>query len=342
MRHLTLLLSLLFCTSSLFAQDDERLIEEGIDLHDRGYLDEAIAKYDSMLLLRPGNYRASYEKAMTLTELKRYDAAKALCQQIIERNPDSSNKMVYVIYGTILDYQKQPEQAIDVYTKGIRSNPKDYALYFNRAVTYAGLGRTEDAVSDLQQALARNPFHPGSHNLLALIHEDNKVYALMANLAFLSVENQGERARQALARVEGILFAGAKRKSDSSIAINLSLGDLTGDKKKKTDDFHQVELIMALGAALNFEEKYKNENPPQRLRRNLDNIIAMMGEEKKAKGFGWKYYVPFFTDLRKAGHLETFSYMAYASQNVSWLKANPDAVKAFREWLEAYAWPKIK
>ncbi|RYY62659.1 MAG: tetratricopeptide repeat protein, partial [Chitinophagaceae bacterium] len=303
---------ILFCCLLLTARSQDaasRYINDGVDLHDRGYLEEAILKYDSALRLDPKHYLANYEKALTLTELKRYTDAAALCNFVLREHPDSASRLVYVLYGTLLDYQGQGDEAVRIYTKGIRKNPDSYILYFNRAVSYAQQNKADDAEADLAHALARNPYHPGSHNLMARLQEStNPVYSLLATAFFLALEQRGERATAALQRLDRLLGAGVEQKDEKNISISVFMP--SEKDKKKENEFSRVNLLMSLTAASVMGE-HKNDAHADRIRLIMSGAIASLSVPRKEdRGFGWRFYAPVLADLEKAGHLEAWAHLA--------------------------------
>jgi hypothetical protein len=84
---------------------------------------------------------------------------------------------------------------------------------------------------------------------------------------------------------------------------------------------------------MNHSDENKNETRIDRMKRNLESIFAMLSETKKEKGFGWEYYAPFFTDLKKKGYLDVYCHIIYFSVgdgiNNKWLEDNTTKVKVY-------------
>ena len=55
---------------------------------------------------------------------------------------------MYSNYGTALDYLQKPDEAINIYSEGIKKFPADYNLYFNRGVTEYTQKDIEKATED--------------------------------------------------------------------------------------------------------------------------------------------------------------------------------------------------
>ncbi|RYE00420.1 MAG: tetratricopeptide repeat protein, partial [Sphingobacteriales bacterium] len=306
MKSALILLLILAFGGAVRSQDSlAHYVASGTDLHDRGYFEEAIASYDSALRYNPFYYTALYEKALTLAEMKRYPEAATLCASLIEHYPDSSNKGAYVLYGTMLDNQGKGTEAVKVYGEGIRKNPQSYLLYFNRGVTQFQMQNVVEAEADLIHALARNPYHAGSHNVMAYVqHDANRVYAILANTVLLAVEPRTERSRLALARLDKLIGAGVEKKDSSNINITLFMPD-EKESKKEANNFRNIELILSLSVASSISEN-KNDAHAGRLVRIMETLAASLAEQQKeGRGFAWRFYAPFVSRLKKDGHLET-------------------------------------
>ncbi|HUC81698.1 MAG TPA: tetratricopeptide repeat protein [Flavisolibacter sp.] len=321
------------------------LVKDGIDLHDRGYYEEALLKYDSALLIEKNHFLATYEKTFTLMHLKRYKAAIDLCQQMLKENKDQKSLgEVYVVYGNALDMLGKNKESIEVYDEGIKGFPNVSMLYFNKAVTLVGLNEYEKASIALKQAVVKNPFHPSSHLQIANLHQSgNRVLTLMADLTFLALEPNSDRSRKSLKRVKELLTAQAKKTGENSYSVDMDISQLLGNTKKKEDNFGSTEMIISLSSAVNVEEKNRNETIVERLHRNLKLVISTLKEGRKdGKGFGWEYYVPFFVAAEKEDQIETLSHLVLATDddpaNNKWLSDNKAKVESFYKWMEAFAW----
>lgn len=344
-KHLFTILSLLFSITVLCQQDLDALVKEGVSLHDNGQYDEALKKYDAVLTVDRNHYLANYEKSYTLLALQRYDECIEILKFLLKNFPDNNqNAGVYINYGTCLDLLGRSKQAVEAYNDGIKKFPKEGLLYFNKAITLYNTNNTEDAIEAAKLSIQHNPYHASSHNLMSVLNKSNKIYSLLTSLVFLAIEPDGKRAAVNLNNVQNILNGGAKKTGDNSVSIFLDMSSLKESKKKKDDDFHSIELLVRLGSGLDYDEKYKDETPVERLKRKLESVISMLDEtEKSGRGFGWTYYAPFFVKLKKADFLETFCHIIYSSANdatnTNWLVDNKNKVDEFNSWFRDY-WKK--
>lgn len=96
------------------------LIRQGIALHDQKDYEGAIKLYDEVIKNDPNNYLAYYEKCLSLYVSAKYDDCIELCKLIIKKFPDEDDvRKVYSNYGSALDAQGKPEEALRVYYHSI-------------------------------------------------------------------------------------------------------------------------------------------------------------------------------------------------------------------------------
>lgn len=333
------ILFLLFSSFLLKAQDTKRLLDEGIKLHDEGKFAEAIGKYDSIISIDPNNYLAYYEKSYSLLETGEYEKSMELSKFILKKFPEGNdNASVYVNYGTCYDLLKKPEKALEIYNEGLRKYPESSLLHFNKAITLYNTDKKEDAMAEIEKSIHYNPYHASSHNIMAALTKQNRIYSLLASLYFLAIEPVGKRANARILAVESLIGANVEKKDDKTINISLLAPDK--NKEVKPNDFQSIELILSLSAALNLSNELKDETRISRMKRNLESVFSGLSETEKGKGLGWEFYAPFFRDLKKQNHLDTFCHIIYASvddnDNDTWLEENESKVEEFMDWFREY------
>ncbi len=342
---LLLLLSCCLCSSS-FAQQDalKAMLAEGIALHDKGDYDGAIKKYDEIIQLDKQYSEAYYEKSLSLYTAGKYQDCADICKEMLDKFPDDKYlKNIYVNYGSSLDALNKPDEALKVYTKGIKKCPDFYLLPFNRGITEYNQGKLDDAMGDMKTSATLKPTHASSHMSLAYcIYKKNKIAAAMSLATFLLLEPEGKRAEKNLKMLLQLLSSNVEKKDDKNINITLSPGALE-DKKGAEDDFHLIELMVSMSGALDYDEKNKDKSPAQRLEDKLEFLATADGVVKsKKKGFFTNFYIPFFAAMKAGNYLETASNIMYSSSgdeaNRKWLDENQNKVQAFNKWLEGYKW----
>jgi tetratricopeptide (TPR) repeat protein len=330
---LTLLLPLMWAIS--FAQNKteaEKVVDEGVAFHDKGDYDNAITKYDKALSLDRDNLYALVEKAYSYLAQKKYeDAIKTSEIALAKHKTGNELKTLFVTYGNALDMIEKPIESIAAYDRGIKLFPEEQMLYFNKAVTLRGLKRNDEAMLALQKAVILNPNHPGSHNVISLILLDQNNYlgALLASFRFFTIEPTGNRALGVLDRVKGLMHT--------------SVIDTKKEQKSKENTFLTAYSVLSMATALDEAAEYKNENDAQRFLRKFNAICAGLDvSQKENYGFLWKYYVPYFLELKAKGFSEIFAYVAMASQQKpefsKYFQDNKAKLEAFAAWSEGYKW----
>lgn len=353
----TILLALLFVTPVVAQKIDPpkltptpatesqvALIKEGVALHDRGDFDGAIAKYEQVLRENPANDLALYELSLTYEMKKDYRKSLETAYKGAQYKSDHLADF-YVRIGNSLDLLGEPKKAVDVYKQAIKIKPDTRLLHYNLAVTYSRLNNLDEAKKSLKKELYINPGHPSSHMALAQIfHKTNyKIPALFSVMRFLVLEPKSQRANGAHQAFIEMLRGGASAgKNPGEISIFLDLGG-----KKDEGDFGSIELVLGLSGAVGATEKNKDKSEAEKLVDQLSTLFALAGEQEgkadKSK-FTFRYYIPYFNELKKRDYVEPFAYHISQSSNISgvaeWLQANSGRVKEFLIWSEGYQWPK--
>lgn len=336
----------LFCSYVFsYAQSPDKLIEEGIALHDNNEFEAAIAKYDAALQADPANYKAMYEKSLSLMSLKKYDESEIILKKLLDECKDNEyRRLSYVNYGTILDYRGDGQKSIKLYEKGIKEFPQSYLLYYNKGITEAGLNEEEDAIKSFKNSARLNPYHASSHNALArMVAGNNRIPAIFALMDFLLIEPNGKRAEENLALLNRLIMHGVERKDEKSVTINIDAALLSKKNKKKEDDFSSAEFMLSLMAASNkVADSLGAKTEADRLSYKLQMLIDLVGEAGKDKGFFKNFYMPFFREMKKNDLVTIASYIALSSSGdkaiADWLEENKDDVGGFYRWFENYKW----
>lgn len=357
-----LILLLLVC-NTIFAYSQqvieaERLINKGIACHDRGDFERAISLYDSALLIDKDNVDAMAEKAMSLLAMKRPGEAITMCEQTIEKHKGKPQlKNVYVTLGNAHDAGRNPAKALEVYDAGIGAFPEYYQLYFNKGITLVGQERIDESIAAFETSATLNPQHASSHNAIARLRnaQGQRIISLMAFGRFLVLEQQSGRAKENFNSFHTILKGNATKGDKNNITINIDpsmLGDSgkkgkKGKKEKKENDFSTIDLLLAMSAGLDYDEKYENEKPGEFVARKFDTICATLAETKKDNtGFYWNYYAPYFIEMHEKDLLATFSNLVVVASGdasaAEWLKSHQKEVDDFQNWSRNYNWTFVK
>ena len=114
----------------------------------------AIRDYSTILKRDPENAKASYGRGLAYVALKKYSSAKKDFQSTIDSDPTYLNG--YLQLGLLLAGDDKNDEAIDIFTRGLRIKRRA-DLYYERSLVYYARGDYQDAVNDLTAALKINP-----------------------------------------------------------------------------------------------------------------------------------------------------------------------------------------
>ncbi|MFL5730998.1 MAG: tetratricopeptide repeat protein [Cytophagaceae bacterium] len=354
MKRFFLVLLLPFLCLNLSAQNKEeaeKIVEEGVALHDQGQFEAAIAKYDKALELDKDNLTALAEKALTLVSLKKYDESITYCEKAIAKYPGEKQlKSVYVTYGNSLDALKQPDKALKIYDEGIKLYPDFYQLPFNKGITLTGQDKYEEALPCFQKAMMLNPKHASSHNAVGVLMKlkNKRIPSLLANCRFLVLEPEGNRAKNNLQNLRLVMKGNAEQTGKNSITININpdmLGDTLPNGKPAENSFKTTDMILMMSSALDYDKKNKKKTEVEQFIRKFDIVCSSMKETQlDSYGFFWDYYAPYFIEMKEKNFIETFAYIAFASSDdpavTKWLKAHKTEIGNFYEWSKSFEWKK--
>ena len=322
-----------------------QLIDEGVKLHDQGNYDAAISRYEQVLRENPANVEALYE--MSFSYYLKKDCQKSL--EMAYKAAQYKSDLLGVIYGGIGNCQDdmgKPQEAIETYKAGIKLLPANFLLHYNLGLTYVRSRQLEDARAILKKSASLNPDHASSHNLLSIVFDKGnyKTPALLAACRFLILEPTSKRSDVALQLVQKVMQGGVSPAKDGN---NIRILVDSSPQDKDEGDFSTLEMTMGLIRAGNYIEKNKDKSETQLLVSNFNSLFGILSElsaKAHRSKFTWKYYVPYFEEMKKQGHTEAFVYYINQQGNKTgvgdWLKQNQGKVSDFLAWSKGYKWPQ--
>lgn len=336
MKQFFVLALCLLVASNLSAQANkiEELVIEGVQHHDQGRYDEAIAKYKAALKLDKNSTLANYELAFSYFASKQYDDAIKYCNKVIKQKKDNQHE-AYVVLGSSLDMKGEVSKAIKTFQKGLKKFPNSNPLNYNLAVTYFNQNDDVKAEKALINSIKANPNHGSSHIILSAIMQNRgeRVKTILPLYYFLMTEPNSQRSLNIYNTLKNELNKGVEKKDDKNISI------LVPSSPNISTEFGAAEIALSLVAATQFTEENEGKNEMDLFVDANRTLFGILGELKKDNsGFWWDLYVTKFYDLVQSNNIEAFSYLISVSTNSelvnNWITTHTDELQQLLEWLE--------
>lgn len=319
---------------------EKRLIEEGINFHDRGDYDSAIVRYKEALSINSTNADAMYELAFSS-----YTAGNVRqAQDYLERayGYDFSNRMVVLdMLGTIYDETSQPDKAIRMYQEAMRLRPDFYLPYFNMGVTLLRMEKPDDAAGYLKQAIERNPWHPGSNYLLGRVYFGRhlRTPALLALTRVLILDPSGRYGDQTAAMVDQILAGriGGIKQQDSATMITLNVDTSEGNFMASEMG---VDMMVSLkGGIKSYDDHIEALRTHLTIISELDSVKATSTIAQDT-GFAQRTYTHFIRALSQDNQLLTFCHAVSLKSSQkgaeAWIRKHPKEMEELMAWVKDY------
>ena len=152
----------------------------GIELADRGWLDEAIKEFKKAIELDPNSAHAHDNLATVYSEKKLYREALREYLTALELEPDSAT--AHYNLACFLATHGQ-EMAVEEYKEAIEHDPEYPDAHLNLGMTYADMDKREEAVAEFKTAIELDPADPlARHELAAMLMDDGDYRQAIAQL----------------------------------------------------------------------------------------------------------------------------------------------------------------
>jgi tetratricopeptide (TPR) repeat protein len=318
---LTLIL-LLFIRSYSFAQGNNQandLIKQGVDLHNAGKYDEAIAKFNEALKADPANGYANYELAFSLYASKKPNDAIPYLEKAAKSASTSLIVPAYALLATIYDEGQQPQKAIETYNAAIKINPAYPQIYYNLGIAYFRNQQYAEAENSAIEAIKHDPKNASSQRLYALVcfHQNKRANALLGFCCFLLIEPTGPRAAEAFSNIQHIIQGGVLKDNNGNTAINVSPKD---DKETGT-----LNLGISLTVASAQSKKLAGTDLLEYELKSIFALTGQLAEKKTDKTFFDKFFADYLYKLAQSPNMPAFTKMVaehtpLTSELDSWVK----------------------
>jgi tetratricopeptide (TPR) repeat protein len=328
--------------------EQESVLRAGIELHDKGQYDQAIAKYREVLAGSPTNVTAMFEMAYSYLAKRDYDNGYETARKGAEFTSDLL-PLFYDLMASSLDSRGKPAEAVAMYRKGIALVPDASQLYYNMAVTYReSLNKPDDARMALEKAAAIEPMHPGVQLLLGQVFQSSgyPTPAFLALSTFLVLDPAGSQALSGYGLWRAVLKGGVDPIPDGPAGSPMRMAEPPKAARTDEGDFTALDAQLVSSHSV-FMRKLDGGTPEiEALIGQVDQLLGALPRPAgpAERSFVNTHYVPFFVALKQQNFVEPFVYWASQRAPVpgvgDWLKANEPRVRAFLDWASKYSWRK--
>lgn len=325
MRRYLIITFLLFTFTYSYAQpSSEKLIRQGVALHDKGRYKEAITRYEEALKVNPTSMSAIYEMSLSYLQLKDNEKAIKYSTKVITANFQPLLMDAYIVKSTAFANQGKVTDAIKLLNEALDRCGDEYLLHFNLGLSYFNSKDNKMAVQHLRKAIEIDATHSSAFLLYAYALSDlgRWVQSFYSFHFFLLLEPNTERSKDAFGEMFDIINS---KMDDTPEKLSPEEGvdrrmiyDLI--KKKKTgatDDISNYNFFVEASKAIFF-------------------TLGQMQNDSQS-GLLWYFFVPTYDEILGSGHFDTYCRyisVSYFPESLAWWDKNKTHVDNFIEWFE--------
>lgn len=329
MRYLLTILSIILPLSICFAQtstqaSSEKLIRQGVSLHDKGQYKDAIELYKEALKINPNSMSAVYEMSLSCLELKDYENAIKYSTKVITSSFQPLLVDAYIVKSSALAETNKIDQSIQLLNDALIRCGDEYLLYFNLGLCYFNKKDYNQVILNLRKAIEIDATRSSAFLLYAYALNDTGrwLQSFYSFHFFLLLEPNTQRSKEAFGEMFDMLTADIpandERLSSESGVDRRALYEHFSSSKPKSDD-PSAQYIY-------FQEASKQ----------IFFMVSQMQNDTQS-GLMWDFFVPTYEEILGSGHFDTYCRyisVAYFPESLKWWDDHKDQVDNFIEWFE--------
>jgi antitoxin component YwqK of YwqJK toxin-antitoxin module len=329
----------LFASTHLFAQEipigaeyikSNKLIEEGIELHNEKKYTEAIEKYSQVY---PGDslYRlAQYEICLSYYFMDSFDKSIKIADELIADKSYRHKLDAILVKINSLSEAKRYEEVHEVCNDALKMFPLYNVLYIKRGLNYERMEKFDLAYKEYQESLRLNPLFSTTHYQLGKLYAKMNLPSLsiLAYQTFLLTSDNANFMNTALNEME-------------NVCRNQAEIDLTHNEafRKNLGVFEESDLVVKSQAA--FGKKYKSAIKLNYLSsRQLQLVCERLSKEAITNDEVANFYVNLYTTIWEKKFFESCVLVSFrqldAKDVVAEIKKKQKKTDVFIEWATTY------
>ena len=161
----------------------------GIELAQRGKIDEAIDKLRTASLMAGKNPGVYINLGITFLRQKNYEEAIKNFRQAI--HVDKYNSKAYALWASALSEIGDLKGAIDIYKLAQKYDSRDPDIYLNWGISLAKAGKKKEAREKFKKSVSLNPINPVTSFLWGLVlYEEGEYQEAISKFSHSSIYSQ--------------------------------------------------------------------------------------------------------------------------------------------------------
>ena len=155
----------LVASATLFAAQNtvDELVGQGVQFHEQGQYDEAIAKYKQAEKKAPKSALVKYEMAFSYHAKHEFDKALYYAKAATKLDTKGIDENLYSLIGTIYDETGMPDSALAIYREGFKKTPNSSNIPYNATITYMRKNNADSAYAWIKRSINNTRVHEGSY-----------------------------------------------------------------------------------------------------------------------------------------------------------------------------------
>lgn len=324
MKQIFILFLFIISLSTQAQTSSDKLIRQGVSLHDKGRYDDAITCYKEALKVNPTSMSAVYEMSLSYLRLKDYNNAILYSTKLIDANFQPLLADAYTVKATALADQNNVKESIKLLNEALDRCGDEYLLHFNLGLTYFNQKETRMALYHLRKTIEIDATRPNPFLLYAYALNDTGrwVQGFYAFHFFLLLEPNTQRSKEVFAEMYDLLMTDIPD-DDPRLVFE------DGIDRRKLYQIIKSKRPTATDSASQF--KYF-ENASK-------TVFFALGEMQNdtQSGLLWDFFVPTYAEILNSGYFDTYSRYVSVShfpESLEWWNNHKDRVDEFIEWFE--------
>ena len=296
-------------TKTSKAEAVKKLVDQGVQFHEQGQYDEAIAKYKEAEKKDPKSALVKYEMAFTYHAKRDLDKSLTYARAATKLKTDGIEENLYSLLGTVYDDKGMPDSALAVYREAFAKVPNSFNIPYNASITYMRMNNADSAYAWIKRSINNSRVHEGSHYYMGFLASQlgkwPQFYAYTMYSTFIS--KKAEIIRDNLSRLYG--------RTKSFVFVKDKKVEMNTPKIKQADSDSTVnnEFLLAIQTMLVTDTlgKRKLYDPDSTSAQQTEFLIHILEKTIKLVAFTDEINDPiqrFYQGLIRESLVEAFIY----------------------------------